>query len=113
MLRFFLHNPKRPGPKEMFLPSKRACHPNPTQHPIESLERRVYLSLAVPIAYSVGTQDYPGGNGFGSQVVTGDFNGDGKLDMAVTSPADNTVNILKGNGNGTFQPAVSYAAGVS
>ena len=54
----------------------------------------------------MGTQITQGGNGFGPQVITGDFNGDGKLDLAVTNTADGTVSILLGNGNGTFQPAV-------
>jgi membrane-bound lytic murein transglycosylase B len=34
--------------------------------------------------------------------VTGDFNGDGKLDLAVTDSGNNTVFILLGNGDGTF-----------
>jgi hypothetical protein len=56
--------------------------------------------------------DYPAGHvPFG--VVVGDFNGDGKLDVAVTNNADNTVSILLGNGDGTFQPQVAYATGRS
>jgi len=41
----------------------------------------------------------------------GEFNGDGVIDLAVANQLDNTVAILRGNGNGTFQAAVSYAAG--
>jgi len=37
-----------------------------------------------------------------SSIVTGDFNGDGKLDLAVTDSAGNAVIILLGNGDGTF-----------
>ena len=37
-----------------------------------------------------------------SAIVTGDFNGDGKLDLAVTDSGNNTVFILLGNGDGTF-----------
>jgi len=46
-------------------------------------------------------------------VALGDFNGDGKLDVATANQLDGTVSILLGNGDGTFQPAVAYAAGVS
>jgi hypothetical protein len=50
--------------------------------------------------------------GVGSIGVTvGDFNGDGKLDVAVTNRNDGTVSVLLGKGDGTFQPQVSYAVG--
>lgn len=35
-------------------------------------------------------------------VVGGDFNGDGNFDLAVMNHGDNTVSILLGNGDGTF-----------
>lgn len=38
-------------------------------------------------------------------IAAADFNGDGKLDLAVTSSGSNTVSILLGNGDGTFTPA--------
>lgn len=37
-----------------------------------------------------------------SAIVTADFNGDGKLDLAVTDSGGNAVIILLGNGDGTF-----------
>lgn len=43
--------------------------------------------------------------------VTGDFNRDGKLDLATTNSSDNTVSVLLGNGDGTFQPATAYPVG--
>ena len=43
-------------------------------------------------------------------LVAGDFNGDGRLDLAVAD--DSGLYILLGNGDGTFQPAVEYAAGI-
>ncbi|HEV2426068.1 MAG TPA: choice-of-anchor D domain-containing protein [Terriglobia bacterium] len=42
-------------------------------------------------------------------VATGDFNGDHIEDLAVANDVDNTVSILLGNGNGTFQSHVDYA----
>jgi hypothetical protein len=44
-------------------------------------------------------------------VKTADFNGDGKLDLAVASSGNNSASILLGNGNGTFQAPVNYPAG--
>ena len=43
----------------------------------------------------------------------GDFNGDHKLDLATTNATSNTVSILLGKGDGTFQAHVDYAAGSS
>jgi plastocyanin len=44
-------------------------------------------------------------------VVAGDFNNDGKLDLAVANRDDNTVTILRGIGNGTFTPIGMPIAG--
>jgi len=44
-------------------------------------------------------------------VAIGDFNGDGKPDLAVANHGDNTASILLGNGDGTFGPATNFAAG--
>ena len=41
-------------------------------------------------------------------VIADDLNLDGNLDL-VTSNADNSISVLLGNGDGTFQSAVSYA----
>lgn len=58
--------------------------------------------------------DYPTGNGslprFG---IVGDFNGDGILDIAVANLGTNTISILLGKGDGTFQLHVDYAVGSS
>jgi len=52
-------------------------------------------------------------------VAVGDFNGDGKADLAVTNYSSTgfpfaegkSVSILLGNGDGTFQPPIEFAAG--
>jgi hypothetical protein len=58
-----------------------------------------------------GTVVYPVGKGPDWNVVVRDFNGDGKLDVAVADSADNTVSVLLGNGDGTFQPQAPYPVG--
>jgi protocatechuate 3,4-dioxygenase beta subunit len=62
-----------------------------------------------------GTTQPPTSNltlsGTPTSFVSGDFNNDGKADLAIGG--FNTTWILLGNGNGTFQPAVSYNAGAA
>ncbi|MBC8108843.1 MAG: NPCBM/NEW2 domain-containing protein, partial [Anaerolineae bacterium] len=56
-----------------------------------------------PVGYGTGTHAHG--------VTNGDFNGDGKLDLAVANAGDNTLSVLFGNGNGTFGPATNYPVG--
>ena len=51
---------------------------------------------------------YPAHSG-PTAVAVGDFNGDGKPDLAVVNQSSDDVSILIGDGNGTFQPPVDYA----
>ncbi|SFA73818.1 Cadherin-like beta sandwich domain-containing protein [Cohnella sp. OV330] len=45
------------------------------------------------------------------EIAVADLNGDGKLDIAVTSYDDDKVTVLLGNGDGTFMPGTAYGAG--
>jgi hypothetical protein len=62
-------------------------------------------TFAPQVTYAAG--DHP------ASVAVGDFNADGKLDLAVADSSSNTVSILLGDGNGVFQPAVDYPIGSS
>ena len=63
------------------------------------------VDFAPPEPYPVGTSP--------SGVVVGDFNGDGKPDLAVANSGSANVSVLLGNGDGTFQTAVNFDAGLS
>ena len=63
------------------------------------------VDFAATKSYAVGTSP--------AAIVVGDFNGDGKVDIAVANTGSSDVSILLGNGDGTFQPAVNFSAGNS
>jgi hypothetical protein len=66
------------------------------------------MAVGAPFDFATGYQQ-PQSNP--TSVVTGDFNGDGKLDLAATNYNHSDVGILLGNGDGTFGPVATYAAG--
>jgi len=68
-----------------------------------------------PIFFNPTT--YPSGGVYAFSVAVGDFNGDGKADLAIANqcPQNNcttsAVSVLLGNGDGTFQTARNYSTG--
>src|SRR5713101_2109196 len=70
---------------------------------LEALEDRCLLSFFAPVSYAADASP--------RAVITADFNGDGRLDLAVANAGSNDVSILLGNGDGTFQAAQNYASG--
>jgi hypothetical protein len=53
-------------------------------------------------------------SGFGGNLVLADMNGDGILDLVTATMDSNynqTVNVMLGNGNGTFQNPITFAQG--
>ena len=102
---------------------KRACH---------SHTFRVFASVVAVFAFVVGlgTPDaiastplflpvvtYDSGGREANMVAVADLNGDGKPDLVVANCGscsifnDGSVGVLLGNGDGTFQPAVTYSSG--
>src|SRR5262249_55251428 len=49
--------------------------------------------------------------GGGNAVVVADFNNDGTTDLAVMNNLSGTIGVLLGNGDGSFQPVLSYIGG--
>src|SRR5437667_420699 len=45
-----------------------------------------------------------------TSAAVGDFNGDGKLDLAVANAGSKNVSVLLGNGDGTFKAPVNFGA---
>jgi hypothetical protein len=73
---------------------------------LEALEDRTVLSFAPPVTFPVGVDP--------RAVTVADFNHDGKPDLAVvnqgpfsTSTSQSSLSVLLGNGDGSFQPAVT------
>jgi hypothetical protein len=61
-------------------------------------------TFAAPVNYQVGVEP--------ADIIVGDFQGDGILDIVVVNSFSNSVSVLRGNGDGTFQNAVDYLVGV-
>jgi hypothetical protein len=45
-------------------------------------------------------------------IAAGDFNGDGRIDLAVANSGSKTVSVLFGNGDGTFSKAAEFEVGI-
>jgi uncharacterized repeat protein (TIGR01451 family) len=61
--------------------------------------RALATDFGPPRSYPVGTNPVA--------IVSGDFNGDGKLDLAVLNNSSGDVSVLLGNGDGTFKAAIT------
>src|SRR5262245_55779522 len=72
---------------------------------LEVLEDRALLtgSFASPVLYPAGTGP--------NSVAVGDFNADGRPDLAVANENSASVSVLLGTGDGTFRSQQTFAAG--
>lgn len=77
-----------------------------------ALRSQAFAGLSAPVAYNVGKSPDPYiPNAAPASQATGKFTADGKLDLVVTHTSDASVYFLKGNGDGTFKPAVRIPIG--
>jgi FG-GAP-like repeat/FG-GAP repeat len=60
------------------------------------------IAFEAPVTYTTG-----GTVPISAQAA--DFDGDGKMDLAVANQGSDNVAVLRGNGDGTLQPALTYA----
>src|SRR3989442_15173230 len=65
-------------------------------------------ALADTVSF-VGRRDFASGGLDPSSVAVGDFNGDGVPDLAVANSRSDTVSVLLGDGDGTFQAPPTFA----
>src|SRR5262245_22522655 len=91
-------------------PARRAKHYYAVRRPrFEALEDRRVLSFTPAVSFPVGASPLT--------VVTGDFNGDGHLDLATGNPLaetqdqSTTVSVLLGDGAGGFGAAMNFDVG--
>lgn len=70
---------------------------------LEALEDRRLLAFVPEVSYPVGA--YP------AAIVSADFNGDGRLDLATANSGSDTVSVLLGNGDATLQAPQNSGAG--
>jgi len=59
--------------------------------------------FGTPAPYAVGTNP--------ASIATGDFNGDGRIDLAVANNGSNNISILPGTGAGAFGAATNLSSG--
>ena len=98
---------QRSGLRDRSVPRRRELFSRGREH-----RRRGNLRLDDHAVAGVTPRSSPSRWGpYPDAIVAGDFTGDGRTDLAVANEASNDVSVLLGNGDGTFQPQVTYAVG--
>ncbi|MGI4870773.1 MAG: FG-GAP repeat domain-containing protein [Janthinobacterium lividum] len=73
--------------------------------PVAQAVQAQTATFAAAVTYSAGVNSKP------EDVAIADLNADGKADLVTANNTSNTVGVLLGNGNGTFQAVVTYPIG--
>lgn len=68
-------------------------------------------SFAGAVDYAAGNRAAVMGEGDAYDLDSADFDGDGRLDLAVANRASSNLSLLRGNGDGTFRAGARYAVG--
>src|SRR5687767_10934606 len=84
--------------------TRRSC-PGPRPLLLEWLEPRVVPSFAAPVIFDTGRAPLA--------VAAGDVNNDGRPDLATANRPGNTVSVLLGNGDGSFQAPRPFPVGTT
>ena len=82
------------------------ANPGPSSQNVSILLGKGDGTFQAAVNYSLGS-----GSPEPAALAVGDFNGDGKLDLAVADTGSNTISVLLGNGDGTFRPPIKYVSG--
>ena len=98
---------RRPSWPEISTATGRSTWPSPAPIPSDGPGEAASCWVTGMARFRNGRQ-YTVGTGPGS-LVAGNFNGDGRLDLAVADAGSNDVTVLLGNGNGTFDDASQLA----
>ena len=101
--RFFARSTRKPSRTNYQSQSLRRGSRLPLQ--LECLESRQMLTFAPAIDFPVGVDP--------RAVVAADFNNDGRLDLVTSHPADNSIRVLLGDGQGGFGASATFPANVT
>ena len=96
-----------------FLDVALANAPPPPNPPYNTYDQGTVSVLLGRGDGTLGPQTHFAAGSFPVAIVSGDFNGDGHLDVVVANKLSDHVSVLLGNGDGTLAPRVEYATAAS